>query len=553
MLFERLSGIFLTIFPEFRGPLFGDRTFGEAQMYAVLLKGFIIACCIYGIRGLVLHYCEKAANYFRKKQLGITDEDEVRSYPYLPYTLLRQLKHFMANNDAREVTVIGLDAERSNRKWVLARDHDRCSHMQVVGMTGSAKTTGVFLPLIFQDGAKQRPIIVIDAKGDMSFANDIRSVLALTGREDDFVMFSLTNKALSSTLNPLQAGECDDDVIIEAFLGNYKVTDEYYGSVSKTLFRHAYKILKSLGSPFTVMDVYAFLNDENCFQAVNKKALQSCPEALPHLKLLDVEVRRLNAQHKVWTSVLSGFNQYLCSFNDALFGDADADIVLTDCIRQKKVVYFQLPTNAYPEKARIVSRIVQSNIRYISALVQTGVLPRGTVISVIIDEFGSFASRNEDFIEVLNKARSAGLMITLGHQSMSDLSAVSEPFRKLIEENTLLKLILKNNDSRTCDDLAGSIGTRDKMELTHRKSIGEHGNVIYTGESSAKMTKEYILHPDRIKSLVMPGQAYLVNRINNVCKCVNLSYFTDLPSVPYKRYTKPDKRPGLELYNTYFK
>ena len=165
-----------------------------------------------------------------------------------------------------------------------------------------------------------------------------------------------------------------------------------------------------------------------------------------------------------------------------VLNDADSDIVLTDAIRQRKIVYFQLPTNAYPIQAVNIARMVQANLRYISSLIQIGKLPKDVLVSVIIDEYGSFAE--ESFVEVLNKARDSGMMVTIAHQSLSDLTAISDTFMKRIDENTMNKIYLKQTDPVLCELIAKSMGTYTKQEKTYRMTGGRFGNQIYSGESS---------------------------------------------------------------------
>ena len=126
-------------------------------------------------------------------------------------------------------------------------------------------------------------------------------------------------------------------------------------------------------------------------------------------------------------------------------------------------------------------------------------LPKDILVSVIIDEYASFAE--ESFIEVLNKARSSGMMVTIAHQSLSDLRAISDAFMKRIDENTLNKIYLKQTDPELCELIAKSMGTYIKEEKTYRMTGGRFGNQIYTGETSNRVVNEFYFPPDRIKNL----------------------------------------------------
>ena len=253
------------------------------------------------------------------------------------------------------------------------------------------------------------------------------------------------HKDKSCTYNPLYVGECDPQVVIDSFLGNFNDENSFYRETSSRLFTNAFYVLHSLGSPFTVMDAYTYLSNDACRLAIDAQVKKTEGKGVLYMRLLNTQILRLREQYKGWQHVIGGFNNYLFEHREDVLNDPYSDIILTDAIRNRKIVYFQLPTNAYPVQAVSVARMVQANLRYISSLIQTGKMPKDTLVSVIIDEYGSFAE--ESFVGILNKARSSGMMVTLAHQSLSDLSAISEPFMKLIYQNTVNKIVFKDRRS----------------------------------------------------------------------------------------------------------
>ena len=417
-------------------------------------------------------------------------------------------------------------------------------------MTGTGKTTNIFLPLIYQDALKKRPIIILDAKGEMSFINQLNAILHETGRSDDFLLFSLSHRDKSCTYNPLYVGECDPQIVIDAFFNNFKDENSFYRETAKTIFTNTFYILHSLGKPFTPMDVYTYLTNLTARQAVNKQIKETNETGLIYLKLLNTVISRLIDQYKGWEHVITGFNNYLLTHRDPILNEDDSDIILTDIIRQRKIVYFQLPTNAYPIQSVSIARMVQANLRYISSLVQIGQLPKDILISVIIDEYASFAE--ETFVEVLSKARSSGMMVTLSHQSLSDLTAISEPFMKRIDENTLNKIYLKQTDPDLCDLIAKSMGTYAKEEKTFRMVGGRFGNQIHNGESSNRLVNEFHFPPDKIKNLHKYGQGYFIYRGDNSHQCVNFGRFHHIHEIPYVKKSKKNKKDGLKLFEKYY-
>ncbi len=538
--------IFTGIFYRKYGQLIHDKM---QEPYFVLFFG-LGGVLVLGLLWVTGHYIEKARNLFNMWRLGIVSSPKDIGHAFLNYDLQKQLKGFYENSSNSVMTFLGLDAENKNKGIIAIPDIQRSQHLQVLGMTGTGKTSGVFLPLIYQDALKNRPVIILDAKGELSSIYQLNALLASIGRAGDFLLFSLAYKDISCTYNPLSVGECDPQIVIDAFLNNYKDGNSFYRETSITIFTNTFYILHSLGKPFTVMDIYTYLTKPACFSSINKQIKEENIIGMTNLKLLESLVDRLKDQHDGWDKVIAGFTNYLFAHQDILLNDADSDIALTDAIRERKIVYFQLPTNAYPIEAISIAKMVQANLRYISSLIQTGQIPKDTLVSIVIDEYASFAE--ESFVEVLNKARSSGMMVTIAHQSLSDLRAVSEAFMKRIDENTLNKIYLKQSDPELCELISKSLGTFTKQEKTYRMTGGKFGNQIYSGESSNKVVNEFHFPPDKIKKLNKLGQGYFIYRGDNSQKCVNFGYFANMPEMQYTRKVKKNKREGLDLFKKYY-
>ncbi len=498
------------------------------------------------------HYMEKLMNKITMWRQGVRADpkEEAISFKFIPFELQSELDSFYADKSNLGHTFLGLDASKSNKAVVSIPDIQRSQHLQVLGMTGTGKTAGIFLPLIYQDALKNRPVIILDAKGELTSIDQLNAMLGQIGRGGDLLLFSLVHKEQSCTYNPLYVGECDPQIIIDSFFNNFKDDNSFYWETAKTIFTNTFYVLHSLERPFTPMDVYAYLTNHACRLEINRQVKPENQKGFLHLKLLNTLIERLTAQYKGWEHVVTGFNNYLLAHRDDILNDDDSDIILTDVIRQRKIVYFQLPTNAYPIQAVSIARMVQANLRYISSLIQIGQIPKDILVSIIIDEYASFAE--ESFVEVLNKARSSGMMVTIAHQSLSDLKAISETFMKRIDENTLNKIYLKQTDPELCELIAKSMGTYVKEEKTYRMSGGRFGNQIHSGESSNRMVNEFYFPPDKVKNLHKFGQGYFVYRGDRTQKCVNFGCFGEMPERTYSQKSKKDKREGLRLFSKYY-
>ncbi len=499
----------------------------------------------------IAHYIERALDRLNMWRNGIVPDSKKMplSYPFKPFCLMEYLQRYYTEGQNSMSTFIGLSAEHPKPREITIPDEQRCQHCQIIGITGSGKSESLFYPLIYQDALKGRPVIILDAKGELEAANRINALMKNIGRDKDFYLFSLTHKDISCSYNPIFAGDCDPQIIIDAFLNNFIEEHTFFRETSKTIFENTYMILYSLGKPFTVMDIYAYLMDEKCRLYVNDLIDKDNETGSKSLMLLNTLLNNLTQQYKGWQHVITGFGNYLLKHKDPIFNDGEGDIVLSDIIRNRKIVYFQLATNAYPLQAVSVARMVQANLRYLSSLIQSGVLSKDILVNVIIDEYGSLAE--DSFTEVLNKARSSGMMVTIAHHSISDLAAVSESFMNRVDESTLNKIYLKQSDPKLCESIAKSLGTHTKWAPTYRKIGGRFGNQIHIGESSNRLVNEFNFSPDKIKSLHKYGQGYFVYKGDNTQECVNFGHFRELQKSPYKKKSKPEKQEGINLFEKY--
>jgi len=76
-----------------------------------------------------------------------------------------------------------------------------------------------------------------------------------------------------------------------------------------------------------------------------------------------------------------------------------------------------------------------------------------------------------------------------------------------ILNNTNNYIIQRQNNPNDAEVLSNLIGTESGFEVTSQLSANQGG----TGLGSVKQTREFIIHPDEIKRLML-GQAILVNK-----------------------------------------
>jgi hypothetical protein len=128
--------------------------------------------------------------------------------------------------------------------------------------------------------------------------------------------------------------------------------------------------------------------------------------------------------------------------------------------------------------------------------VQAGKL-RESYASVVIDEFAAFAMPS--FIDLLNKARSAAIGITISHQSMrGDLEDCRPGYSKQVADNTNVKICLRQqSDAESFADMCGTLQVAKRTEQT-QKSLGSDK---LTGDGTERDADEYRVHPNIIREL----------------------------------------------------
>lgn len=161
-----------------------------------------------------------------------------------------------------------------------------------------------------------------------------------------------------------------------------------------------------------------------------------------------------------------------------------------------KVAVLLLPTLLYQQSASILGKIFLQEIAW--SIASREALGDKEFSSLFLDEFGSFVYPG--FLGLLNKARSAKLAVHISHQSLGDLSEVSDSFAQAIHTNTNIKCILGVNDPITADFFAKHLGTLDIIEATERAEKDLFGDYDKSGSLNIRQSEAYKIHPNNLKN-----------------------------------------------------
>ena len=445
-------------------------------------------------------------------------------------------------------------------------------HRHVVGKTGSGKTTSILWPEVFQDAADGKGVLVIDAKGSDENAKAMRSTAHATGRLRDLRLFSLPAwnrpQLFSHTYNmvhvkPRTLEDPGGDVVAMAervfsvfTLGNnpYFVTQGYLAFSRICRLLHNILDARGFGVPFNLRDVALCLRGLSAPDSAAGRALKYCLEVSLDREAADELRTQTISLGKTLGPSLSGLVGAVDRFQAPLVNAYAPELVLEEALEFNNLVYAQLPSNLFKLQAPALGKVILMDLQQEASLRQVFREKRNQrPFSVCIDEFGTFADMS--IIDSLNKLRDAHIQFTLSHQSMSDLELVSKEFAQAVWDNTRTKDILAQDNPELCERMAGSLGTKPRLEHTVQQGPTELATVTATGVMSTRGVEAYRLHPNRLKTLESRGQGHLFAPRPRGTKVFPIAYgpMPELPKPPEAPLRRKDQEraAGLRLHERF--
>lgn len=374
-----------------------------------------------------------------------------------------------------------LGIERNMRIPIFLPDKVRSRHVHIMGATGSGKTESVLLNLIDQDAKRGHPIVILDAKGDKSFLNFLRSHPSVKER---LVVFDVKSSD-SISYNPLAAGSNTEAV---ARLFNSMIwSEEFY----KTRARET---LLSLAEAKDKLEERVTLN-------WLKEALASSSALSAQIGSEENPIKVSASEYGQLAGLIAQVKQ-LCHgrLGELISGaNGDSEFNFSKAIEERKVIYFRLPALVDPVTTITLGRLIIADLSYYSAEIQSGDEKDTVFTPVFLDEFGSLVC--PAFLELIAKARSAGMALHFSHQSLGDLKSAGDTFASQVNDNASTKIVMRVYDPETAETVARTFGTKPATKSTRQVISGALGGGTGTGVMSVRDVKEFRADPDQIKSL----------------------------------------------------
>lgn len=370
-------------------------------------------------------------------------------------------------------------------------------HGLVVGATDSGKTvTQAAIAQAYVHSGQAA--IVLDPKGD----DYLRSVLEQAAKQRG-VKFREWSPSGFTVYNPLSRGNPTE--IADKALAGHRWSEAHYEVATQRLLGHVLATMKaasiwppSLGSVVRHMDLERL--DNLASDVGGKIADRVC-----------AYVDGLSARAK---ADLHGGRDRLAVLAEGELGPrldptlGGGEVLdLHEAILAGDVVYFHLDSDRYPAASRLLGAALTIDLVSLTGELQG----KGLGGLVVIDEFSAFAA--DQVSRLFGRARSAGVSMLLGTQSLADLRAA----RPEDSTDTLTEQLLSNigyaavhrvMDPDSAERLARVAGTSPSWTLTQR--ISGEGTMTRTTEGTRTRDREFLISPDEFKSLGT-GQAVVIN------------------------------------------
>ncbi|MFZ3229926.1 MAG: helicase HerA-like domain-containing protein [Pseudobdellovibrio sp.] len=403
---------------------------------------------------------------------------------------------------------------------VFLKQNEINQHVLVAGATGEGKTT-LMTTMIRHAMIHNRPIIIIDPKGDMNDVEKIRQLSEISGRGDKFKLFTLSFPESSISYNILKVGTPEQlkSKLVEAL----DLEHEFYGAIAAQYLGLLFDILDflDLRKDLNLSILYKFLTSPNELGKIENRIRELARSE----ETIDV-ISKMQSLKSIERKHLEGLIAQISSlclneFKGIISGNRknEAGLDIISALNNKEIIYFQLSLGAYGDVGKRFGKLVIQDLKLVTSLIQAGRVTKEFDFGVcFIDEAGSFLCKS--FAELLKTIRSIGIGLNIFFQSIADLRTISPEFAEQIMGNTKVKIILRQDNTTDVETWSAMAGTIDSVIMSHQTN--ESGIVeSKTGMGNMHEGKKMKVDFDVFKSLPV-GQAVVINKGRHTCDLISI-------------------------------
>jgi len=377
---------------------------------------------------------------------------------------------------------------------------DNAKHVFVCGTTGSGKT--VALSNFIKNAVENNlPALIVDGKGDMGAGSLLDIVQRLNRGRKKLYVISLSDPAHSDKYNPFLGAS--SAMATDMLINMNDWSEEHYKLNAERYIQRISQLMELGKISFSFGRITACMKQDK-FTDLSKylleKELISKEEHADNLDLLKTSGKIAQSSIARFSTIAEGQAGKILS---------EKGINIAQALKENAIILFVLNPMLHPVLSPAFGRLM-----LIDSKIAIGELFQSKIARTffILDEISSYATTA--LTDLVNKSRSANVTCVLATQSLSDLDfAVNEAYKEQIIENCNNYLVLRQNSGVNAEHWANILGTRRTMEVTHQ--LQQQGfDVATTGYGSARSVREFLYHPDDIKSMQV-GQGIFLSRDTN--------------------------------------
>lgn len=380
---------------------------------------------------------------------------------------------------------------------------DEAKHIFVSGTTGSGKTV-VLSNFVKSACMKNYGALIIDGKGD----EGKNSLLEITKNfcseyRRKLYVVSMNDPAESDKYNPFAFA--NETVAKDMLINMTDWSEEHYKTNTERYIQRLIKLLILSNCSLDFSSIIDHIPSDKFIELSKRLVADSLINKGEHTQ--NVEIAKASA--KIADSASSRFSTIAESQIGKIFDSNGIDIY--EALREKAIIIFVLNPLLYPETSKAMGRLILID----SKKAVSKLFKDETRKFFIFDEINVYAS--SALVDLINKSRSANVTCIPATQSLSDLEdETGDKFKNQIIENCNNYIVLRQNSFKSAEDWAKTLGTRQSMEMTHQ--MNELGT---TKKGSSRRVREFIVHPDDIKSQGV-GEAVYMSRDKKECQRVEI-------------------------------
>jgi hypothetical protein len=364
--------------------------------------------------------------------------------------------------------------------------------MLVSGATRTGKTYYLQLDVTQAIERGNEAVIFIDPKGDLKVLHRAYDAAVRTGREKDFLFFSLAFPHLSCTYDPLHN-----------FVLGMEIPDRLAGLLpgggqSEPFKAFAWEVINVIAQAMLLAGERPLLSKIARYAKVTatlEELLPRVPEETPESEFLRALIKHPPDHYDKMVSSLKPLLSKLDTpdFRN-LMSVSSPELDWDRAIRNKRIVYMFMGSMIVKETAYAIGMLaLQDLLNFIGRAYAYEQVK--TPVRLIVDEVGRLVFPG--FVDLLSQAGGQGLMVVLAFQSVADLESVlGKAGAQQILDNTNTKLWFRATDystAKTFPDIGGQgpLLTR-RQSASYRPMLHDrraHGQLGFDATFSEQSTE----------------------------------------------------------------